>query len=214
VVVDVVYGQSLRDAAPPTVYVPLAQSAGLASPNAPFRISVRTSGDPAVVMSGLAARLRGADSGVTFAFRRLEQDLAASVAQERLLAMLSAFFGAIAVLLSAVGLYGVSAYAATRRRAEIGIRLALGGPPHAVVRAIAARIAMLVLAGAVSGIAAALWLGRFVTPLLYGLASYDPVTLVGSAVMLAAVGTIAAWIPAWRATRVDPAEVLRTHLTW
>ena len=210
VVADVVYGQSLRDAAPPTVYVPLAQSASLAG--SPFRLSIRAAGDPASVMSGLTARLRGVDSRVTFSIRRLELDLAASVAQERLLAMLSAFFGAIALLLSGIGLYGVSAYAATRRRAEIGIRLALGGQPPAIVRAIVGRIALLVLGGAVAGLAAALWLGRFVTPLLFGLAPYDPVTLAASALTLAIVGTIAAWIPAWRATRVDPAEVLRTHV--
>lgn len=81
-------------------------------------------------MPSLAATLRGVDTGLTFTFRRLEQDVNASVAQERLLAMLALFFGAIALLLSGVGLYGVSSYAATRRRAEIGIRLALGGQPH------------------------------------------------------------------------------------
>jgi putative ABC transport system permease protein len=209
VVGDAVYGQSLRDAAPPTVYMPLAQSAGLAPPNAAFRISLRAAGDLADFRTSLAARLRVVDTGITFTFRRLEQDLNASVAQERLLAMLAGFFGVIALLLSGVGLYGVSSYAATRRRAEIGIRLALGGRPHAVVRAMLGQIVLFVLTGASLGIIAVLWLARFVAPLLYGLEPHDPVTLVASASTLALVAAVAGWIPASRATRIDPAQVLR-----
>lgn len=207
VVGDAVYGHSLRDAPPPTVYMPLAQSAR--PPNAPFRISLRAARDLADLRTSLAARLRDVDAGVTFTFRRLEQDVDATVAQERLVAMLAGFFGAIALLLSGVGLYGVSSYAATRSRAEIGIRLALGGQPHAVVRAMLGRIALFVLTGAVVGIVAALWLGRFVAPMLYGLEPHDPVTLAASASTLASVAAVAGWIPASRATRIDPAQALR-----
>ena len=166
VVGDTTYGQSLRDPAPPTVYLPLAQSADLAVPGAPFRISVRATGSPADVMAGLAARLRGVDTGLTFTFRRLDQDLHASVGRERLLAVLAGFFGTIALLLCGIGLYRVSSHSVTRRRAEIGIRLALGGPPHAVMRAMLGRIGLCVLAGASGGVLAALWLPRFVAPLL------------------------------------------------
>lgn len=162
-------------------------------------------------MPSLAASLRGVDRGLTFSLRGLEQDLAASVAQERLLAMLAGFFGAIALLLSGVGLYGVSWHAATRRRAEIGIRLALGGQPQVVLRGMLKRIALLVLGGTVLGLLASLWLSRFVAPLLYGLEPHDPVTLLGSASTLGVVAALAAWIPASRATRVDPAQVLREH---
>ncbi|MGH7505403.1 MAG: ABC transporter permease, partial [Longimicrobiales bacterium] len=211
VVADAVYGQSLRDSPPPTVYMPLEQSAGLAPPNAPFRISVRAAGDPAGLMPAVAAALRSVDSRVPFAFRRLEQDLAASVAQERLLAMLAGFFGVVALLLSGVGLYGVSSYAASRRRAEIGIRLALGGQPHAIVRAMLSRIAVLVAIGGVSGLVAALWLARFVAPLLYGLEAHDPMTLIASTSILALVAAVAGWLPASRAARLDPAQVLREN---
>ncbi|MBA2304410.1 MAG: ABC transporter permease [Acidobacteria bacterium] len=209
VVGDATYGQSLRDPAPPTVYLPLAQSADLAPPDAPFRISVRAAGSAANVMTDLAARLHGVDSGVTFTFRRLEQDLNTSVARERLLATLAGFFGAIALLLCGVGLYGVSSYSATRRRAEIGIRLALGGQPHAVVRAMLRRIGLSVLTGVAVGVVAAVWLAHFIAPLLYGLEPHDPVTLVASTSSLAFVAAVAAWIPAWRATRIDPVQVLR-----
>ena len=119
-----------------------------------------------ILMSGLAARLRDVDPGLTFSFRSPQQDLDASVAQERIIAMLSGFFAVIALLLCAVGLYGVSSYAVSRRGAEIGIRLAIGAQPHAVVSAMLGRIALFIAAGAGLGIGATLWLSRFVAPLL------------------------------------------------
>ena len=105
----------------------------------------------------------------------------------------------------------MSSYATTRRRAEIGIRLALGGQPAAVVRGMLKLLAAFVLGGAVLGLLAALWLSRFIAPLLYGLEPHDPVTLLASASILAIVAIIAGWIPASRATRVDPARVLREN---
>ena len=209
VVADAVYGQSLRDAAPPTVYMPFAQSAGVGPPNAPFRISLRADGSPAGLMSRLAARLRDVDPGLTFSFRSPQQDLDASVAQERIIAMLSGFFAVIALMLCVIGLYGVSSYAVSRRVAEIGIRLALGAKPHAVVRAMLGRIALFIVAGAGLGIGTTLWLSRFVAPLLYGLEPQDPLVLLGSALGLAMVALLAGAIPVWRATRIDPAQVLR-----
>jgi predicted permease len=211
IVADAVYGHSLRDTAPPTVYMPLAQSAGLAPPNAPFRISLRAANDPAGLIPTLAARLRDIDTGITFTFRRLEEDLNASFTQERLLATLAGFFGASALLLCGVGLYGVSSYAATRRRAEIGIRLALGGQPRAVLRTMLKRTALFVLGGTVLGLLASLWLSRFVAPLLYGLAPHDPLTLLASALTLASVAAAAGWLPVSRATQIDPAQVLREN---
>ena len=210
VVADTVYGSSLRDGAPPTIYMPLAQSAGLGPPNAPLRVSLRAE-NVAGLAPAIAAGLRRVDSGLTFRARSLEEDLNASVAQERLVAMLAAFFGIIALVLSAVGLYGVSAYAATRRRAEIGIRLALGGRPGAVLRGILRRIAIFVLGGTAAGLLASLWLSRFIAPLLYGLEPHDPASLIAAAATLGLVAGVAAWIPASRATRVDPAQVLREN---
>lgn len=210
VVEDAVFAQSRRDPAPPTIYMPLAQSAGLAPPNAPFRISLRAASDPAVVIRAVTARLRDIDNELTFTFTRLEEQLHASVAQERLLAMLAGFFGAIAILISGVGLYGVSAHTVTRRRVEIGIRLALGGQRQVVLRGVLTRFALFVLGGIVLGLVASVWLSRFVAPLLYGVAPHDPVTLLASASILGGVAVVAGGIPAWRATRVDPAEVLRS----
>jgi ABC-type antimicrobial peptide transport system permease subunit len=112
-------------------------------------------------------------------------------------------------LLAGLGLYGVTSYAVSRRRAEIGIRMALGAAPGRVVRLVLARVTMLVAIGVVVGAGASLWASRFVAMLLYGLEPRDPLTLVGAAVVLATVGAAAGGLPAYRATRIDPAVVLR-----
>ncbi len=208
VVADTVYGRSLRDAPPPTVYVPLAQAADL-RPDAPLRLSVRTDGDLPRLAPALTAALTRIEPRPAFTVTALDADVDAAVAQERLVARLAAVFGAIGLLLAVVGLYGVTSHAVARRRGEIGIRLALGEAPAAVVRLMLARVGVLVLAGTVVGVLAALWLGRYVAPLLYGVESRDPVTLAAAAMTLGSAAAIAGWIPASRAARVDPAIVLR-----
>jgi putative ABC transport system permease protein len=102
----------------------------------------------------------------------------------------------------------VPSYAVVRRRIEIGIRMALDAPSVGVVRLILSCVAVLVGVGVLIGVGASLWALRFVASLLYGLTPRDPTTLVGAAVTLAAVAARAAWLPAYRASRVDPAEVL------
>jgi putative ABC transport system permease protein len=203
--------RSLRDEAPPEIYVPLAQSAGLGVPGkTDINISVRsTAGPPALLARSVGAALIAVDGNLAFTFRPLADALSASIARERLLAMLSALLGALALLLAGLGLYGVMSYAVSRRRTELGIRLALGAAPRAVVRLVLARVALLVGAGVVAGTAASLWLSRFVAPLLYDLHPRDPVTLMAAALTLAAVGVLAAWLPARRASRIDPAQLLR-----
>jgi ABC-type antimicrobial peptide transport system permease subunit len=113
------------------------------------------------------------------------------------------------LLLAGLGLYGVTAYAVSRRRAEIGIRMALGAAPAGVVRLVLACVTLLVAIGVAVGAGISLWASKFVTTLLYGLQPHDLGTLVGAAITLAAIGAIAAWLPAHRASRIDPAEVLR-----
>jgi predicted permease len=209
VVGDALYGRSLRDTAPATVYVPLAQSAGRVPPNATLRLSVRTEGDPTTAVAGVANALRTQDSALAFSVRPLSADLEASFAQERLVAILASFFGGVAALLAALGLYGVTAYAVARRHVEIGIRLALGAAPREAVSLMIRRVGAPVVVGTLLGVTASIWLSRFVAPLLYGLAPGDPATLAGAVLALIMVATIAAWIPASRASRLDPAAVLR-----
>jgi predicted permease len=211
VVEDALYGRSLRDQPPPTVYLPFAQSAGLGPPNASFRVSVRASGDPTRLASTLTQTVRTIDPALTTTLGSLDRDVSASLTEERLVATLAGFFGVLALLLSAIGLYGVTSFAVSRRRREIAIRLALGGQPREILRALLTRIAVYVSIGAAIGILAAVWLARFVAPLLYGLEPRDPATLAASTVILASIAGVAALLPAWRGTRVELAHVLRQH---
>jgi putative ABC transport system permease protein len=208
IVADAIYS-SIREPAPPTMYIPLAQAeGGISLTN--FYIAVRPSvGSPALLARSVAAALTAVNPDVTIAFRPLGEVVDESLAQDRLVAILSGFFGALALLLAGLGLYGVTAYAVARRRAEIGLRMALGAAPVRVIRLVLARVSILVGLGVAIGVGASLWASRFMTPLLFGLEPRDPATLIGAAVTLAAVGAVAGWLPAWRASRIEPAEVLR-----
>jgi putative ABC transport system permease protein len=205
--------RSLRDEAPPAIYIPLAQSAGSGPPDrTSVLVSVRGSGDsPAAAAAGVASALRAVDPALAFTFRPLADDVNAAVAQERMVAWLSGFFGALALLLAGLGLYGVTSYAVSRQRTEIGIRLALGAPAGGVVRLVMSRVALLVVVGIVAGAAVSAWASKFVATLVYGLDPRDPVMLAGGAITLAAVGAIAGWVPAHRASRIDPLDVLRDN---
>jgi predicted permease len=130
--------------------------------------------------------------------------------RERLLAVLSGFFATLGILLAAIGLYGVLSYGVVRRTREIGIRIALGAPTAAVVRPILGRVVGAVAAGAVVGLAAGVYFARFVRMLLFEIEPLSPSSLGLPVLGLLAVAAIASWFPARRATRVDPADALRT----
>lgn len=203
---------SVRDPVEPTVYRPFAQEADdemLAA--AAVSVSVRTAqgGSPAQLTRGIAAAIGGVDRTLSVSFQSVSDQLSVFYVRERLLALLSGFFGAVALLLAALGLYGVTAHSVSRRRREIGIRMALGATAAGVIRLVLSRVSMLVGAGIIVGAGVSLWLSTFVATLLYGLEPRDPLTLVGSAAVLAIVAGLAGGLPAWRASRVDPAEVLR-----
>ena len=129
--------------------------------------------------------------------------------QERLIALVSAFFGGLALLLAAVGLYGVVAHAVRARQTEIGLRMALGAAPSSIARLVFARVGLLIAAGLALGVGGSLWAARFVEALLFQLEPRDPVTFAGAAAVLVAVVVLAAWLPAHRAARLDPVRVLR-----
>jgi hypothetical protein len=211
VVNDAVY-VSVRDGVRPTVYIPLAQrsAADPAGLTSRLNISVRPSeGAPALLAPRVAAALTGVDPRLAFTFRPLQDRVDASLTQERLVALVTGFFGTLALLLAGLGLYGVTSYAVTRRRAEIGIRMALGAEPSGVVRLVLVRVFMLSTVGVIIGAVVSLWSAQFIASLLYDLQPGDTVTLVSAAVILTAVGALAGWFPAYRASRIDPAHVLR-----
>ena len=209
-VTDAVY-ISVRDGVRPTVYVPLAQrDAGDRGPTATFDISVRApAGSPALLAPRVAAALIAVDRNLTFTFRPLQDRVNASLTQERLIALLAGFFGMLALLLAGLGLYGVTSYAVTRRRAEIGIRMALGADQAGVVRLVLGRVFALVAFGVIIGTAVSWWSSQFIATLLYDLEPRDSITLVSAALTLTLVGVIAGWVPAYRASRIDPAQVRR-----
>jgi len=204
---------SVRDGVRPTVYVPLGQPDPGGHPRAPapnVNISVRpTAGSPALLAPRVAAALMAVDRDLTFTFRPLQDRVNASLTRERLVALLAGFFGTLALLLAGLGLYGVTSYAVTRRRTELGIRMALGANPAGVLRLVLMRVFVLVAVGVIVGTAVSLWSSQFIAALLYDLQPRDTATLVSAALTLALLGAIAGWIPAYRASRIDPAQVLR-----
>jgi ABC-type antimicrobial peptide transport system permease subunit len=125
------------------------------------------------------------------------------------MAQLAGALGALALLLAALGLYGLARYGTSLRRTEIAIRMALGAAPTSVVALVLARAAVLVGIGIIAGTAISLWAIKFVDGLIYGLPPREPTTLLGAAVMLCVLGGLAVWLAARKATRVDPLQVLR-----
>ncbi|MCA1651821.1 MAG: ABC transporter permease [Acidobacteria bacterium] len=203
---DAVY-RSLREPVPPTMYLPYAQQP---DPPSFMSVSVRAAGgSPALLTRSLASSISGVNRDIAITFRPLADQVAASLTQERTVAILSLFFGGLALLLAALGLYGVTSYAVSRRRTEIGIRMALGAAPAGVIRMVLTRVAILVGIGVIIGSGISLWAARFVSTLLYGLEPNDPLTIAAASAVLGTIGALAGWLPARRAARIDPARVLR-----
>jgi predicted permease len=200
---------TLRENVPATMYLPLAQSLDTRSFSF-VTLSVRAAnGLPSSLASSVGRAVARIDRDIGLTFTPLKQQVDAALVRERLLAILSGWFSALAILLAALGLYGVAAYTVNRRRAEIGLRMAIGATPARVVRLVVTRIAVVLAVGVGLGAVASLWLSTFIATLIYGLEPRDITTLVSSAVLLTLVGTLAGWLPARRAARIDPARALR-----
>jgi hypothetical protein len=198
---------SQRDGMMATMYVPLAQVQPLAET---VILTINADRDHrAAVERDVAAALARTEPTIAFVFRTFDQFIAARITQERLIAMLSSFFGGLAMLLSGIGLYGIVAQAVRARQTEIGLRLALGAQPSGIVRLVFHRVGVLVVAGLALGLLGSLWAAKFLGPLLFHVGARDPATFAGAAGVLVAAGLLAAWLPARRAARLDPATVLR-----
>jgi putative ABC transport system permease protein len=170
---------------------------------------LRTDGSPAALVPAVKALLAQANPAIALDFQTLSEQVSQSLARPRLLAVLSGFFGGMALLLAMIGLYGTVSYSVASRRSEIGVRLALGAAPARVLKMVLGEIGWLVGPGLVLGLVAALAGARVLGTFLFGVTASDPPTLTISAVALSAAAFAAGAIPAWRAARLDPVATLR-----
>jgi putative ABC transport system permease protein len=171
---------------------------------------VRWHGDSRSLVSAMRAKIAEVDPTLPVSgILSMEDVVSASVAQPRLIVQLVGVFAGLGLLLSAIGIYGVMAYSVTQRKQELGIRVALGADPRDILRLVVGQGMKLALIGVVLGVLISLLLTRLLSSLLFGVHAIDPIAFAGSAVVLAVAAFAACYLPARRATRVDPIVVLR-----
>jgi predicted permease len=204
VVADAKYND-LRQETPPMAYYPWRQ---VSTPRM-HSVMVRTQGDAAAIAPALRQAVTSIHPDLFFLSRTLTSQIDEALVRERMLARLSGFLGVLALLVASVGLYGVLSYGVTRRTAEIGIRVALGAPPSGVAALVMRQTAMLVGVGIAAGLGLSLALTRVTETFLYGVKPNDPIVIAAAGAALAAVSVAAAYLPARRASRVDPLIALR-----
>ena len=201
---DTKYGD-IRDDFDAVVHLPMAQN----SDGRLVRMLVKPRGRLDGVMAAITREVGRVNPEISIEMRVIGQQVRDGLVRERLMAALSAAFGALAALLAAVGIYGVMSYTVTRRSNEIGIRLAMGASRSGVVRSVVVEAAWLVAAGIVIGTALGVGAANAASTLLFGLKPGDPITMVSAIALLATIGIVASYLPARRASRVDPMNVLR-----
>ena len=197
---------SLTEEPPPTVYLPFGQGDEF-SPR--FSFSLRSTAPPAALLPAVKEAAKQISPEISLDVTTLSDQLAASLTRSRLLATLSGFFGGLALLLAVIGLYGTLSYAVTRRRGEIGVRMALGATAREVIRMVFTEAGLLILGGIALGAVLALAATRLIATFLYGVEATDPLTLALAAGILAVTALAAALLPAARAATVEPVDVLR-----
>jgi putative ABC transport system permease protein len=203
--------QSLGADAPADVYLPFRQANSLIDVFA-LSIVLRTAQDPRTEVAALRSVLHDLDPNQPLVkIRTMEENIASSVNEQRFRTLLLGIFAACALLLSVVGLYGLMMYSVTQRVPEIGIRITLGAQAHEIMGMIVGQGIRLALAGIVIGVAGAFGLSRVLSRFLYGVAATDPFTYVAVAALLLVVALLASYIPARRATRIDPMSALRSE---
>jgi putative ABC transport system permease protein len=203
VVADVkMYGVTVD--APIQIYLPLAQRN---SPN--VGLVVRTAGDPLALASTVAKSIHGLDKDLPVRGRSMDQLMGNEIARQRLTLVLLMGFAVVALLLAAVGIYGVISYSVTQRTHELGIRMALGARPRDVLRLVVKQGMIFSLVGVAIGLIASFAFTRSMNNLLFGVSATDPLTFTVIALVLTVSALLACWIPARRATKIDPLQALR-----
>ncbi len=206
-IVGVVSDAHLDSAAVPTrpeMYMPALQH-----PSGDFSLLVRTSGDPMALSETVRRISRELDPDVPVRFNTLESRLADTIASPRFLSLLLELFAGLAFCLALVGVYAVMAYAVAQRSAEVGLRMALGAESRDVLNMVLSQACKLTAVGLGIGLVGAALASRVLRSLLFGVTAADPVTYGSAILLLAVAGILAGYIPAWRASRIDPLEALR-----
>ncbi len=198
----------------PTMYIPLSQmpdlETALNSRVVPLWWVIRTQGEPHALAPAITAALRDASGGLPVAhIRSMEEIEARNTARQRFNMLLLTVFGSAGLLMAAIGVYGVMSYAVQQRTQELGVRMALGAQASHLRNMVIGQGMLLALAGVAIGIAGAFGLTRFLASFLFGVKTLDPVVFVVMPMLLSAIALLAIWIPARRATQVDPMAALR-----
>ena len=197
---------NLRDDPPPTVYVLSRQQ----KEESEMTYVVRTNLSLAAVLPSLRSAAREVDKDIPLRNPRTQiEQINATIMQERLFATLTSAFGILALVLAAIGIYGIMAYTVARRTSEIGVRMALGARPRQVRLMVLRESGWMAIIGIAVGIGASIGLARLVRAMLYGLSPSDPTTLIGTTCLLFFIALTAAYGPARRASRIDPMQALR-----
>ena len=197
---------SVKDSIPPQFFLPWRQEGNIGRIN----FYVRTSADPIQTLRLIPPLVKRLDADLPVEeLKTLPQQVKENVFLDRMISILSTSFALVATLLAAVGLYGVLAYSVAQRTREIGVRMALGASAGAVQKMVLRQVALMTVVGGIIGLSAAVSLGRGARSLLYQLQTHDPLVMAAAAIVLALVALGAGYIPALRASRVDPMNALR-----
>jgi len=196
----------LRETAQDIMYTPLAQ---LDRPDADALILIRSNAPVSALISSVKSVANGANPDMDVSFDVFRQMIEEGLLRDRLMARLSGFFGILAALLAVIGLYGVISYMVARRRNEIGIRMSLGADRRSIIALVLRESLLLLVVGLGLGIGLALAASRAASSLLFGLKAHDAATFLMATVILAVIALAASYIPALRASRLDPLEALR-----
>jgi putative ABC transport system permease protein len=202
------YGD-LREELRPIVYLPLSTAALQRLKSAGGAFIIRSHAPTEVLMSSVRKALAAAGPQVRYSFRILDAVVGESLLKERLMATLGGTFGVLAIILTALGLYGVTSYTVAQRRQEIGVRIAMGAEPQRIVCLILHETGLVLALGLCAGMLTTLAVGRAAAALLFGVQPYDPASLLIAGCSLAIVAAVASYVPARRAANLDPVAALR-----
>ena len=202
---DAKYSNVKRDI-PPVYFIPHRQARRVGEMN----FYVRTDGDPGAMLRAMRGVVQRIDPMLPVQnLKTMPEEIRENTFEDRMFSTLSSSFALLATLLAAVGLYGVLAYSVAQRTREIGVRMALGAGARHVRRMVLRQVGVMVLIGGAIGLAGAMALGKVAQSMLYRMSGADPVVMISSIVVLSLVGLAAGYVPAWRASRVDPMQALR-----